>query len=113
MSNPSKYNKISVWCVYIAESKMAAKKATKIDNIILGFSYVDTQEVILLYLDELLICENIYFATNFVKLAVLKQKLWQFIHFGGHLDGHLGFSHLYTSEVIFMYSIELFIHKNL
>ena len=60
MSIPSKYNEISVWCVYIAESKMAAKKATKINNIILGFSYVDMQEVILPYLDELLICENIF-----------------------------------------------------
>ena len=67
----------------------------------LVFSYVDTQEVILLYLDELLIYENIYFATNFVKLSAIKQKLWQCIDFGcGHLGGHLGFSHLHTSEDI-------------
>ena len=40
----------------------------------LGFSYVDTQEVIVFYLDELRIYENIYFDTNFVNLSVLKQK---------------------------------------
>ncbi len=79
-------------CAYIAESKLAAKMATKINNITLGFRYVDTQEVILMYLDELL---------NLVKLSALKQKLWQFLNFGwGHLDGHLRFSHLDTSEDI-------------
>ena len=42
-------------------------------------------KVTLMYLVKLLIFENLYFATNFVKLSVLEQKLWTFIGFGGHL----------------------------
>ena len=42
-----------------------------------------------MYLDELLIRENIYFATNFVKLAVLKQKLWHFFIMAAILTANL------------------------
>ena len=52
---------------------------------------------------ELLICGNIYLASNVMKLSVLEQKLWPFIDF----DGHLEFHHSNTPEVILMYFIEL------
>ena len=36
-------------------------------------------EVILMCLIELLMHENLYFATNFIKLSSLEQKLWPFV----------------------------------
>ena len=46
---------------------------------------------------ELLICENLYFAINFIKLTALEQKFGHFIDFsgclGGNLGGHFGFTH--------------------
>ena len=38
-------------------------------------------EVILVHLFELLIYENLHFASNLIKLSDLEQKLWAFIGF--------------------------------
>ena len=62
---------------------------------------------------ELLILENLYFDSDFDKLAALGQKLQPFTYFGGHLGGHLGFTHLDIPEVILMYLVELLIYVNL
>ena len=45
----------------------------------LGFTHLDMPEVILICLIELLMYENVYFATNIIKLSALEQKLWPFI----------------------------------
>ena len=70
-----------------------------------------------MHLIELLKHENLYFATNFVRLSALKQKLCSFIDFGGclggHLGGHLGFTNLDMPEVILMCLIGLLIYENL
>ena len=50
----------------------------------LEFAYLHMPEVILMYLFELLRYENLYFATYFIKLSAIEQKLWAFIFFGGH-----------------------------
>ena len=50
----------------------------------LEFQYLHIPEVILMYLCELLRYENLYFATYFIKLSAIEQKLWAFIFFGGH-----------------------------
>ena len=42
---------------------------------ILDFTNLDKPGVILMYLLELPICENLYFATNIIKLSALEQKL--------------------------------------
>ena len=57
----------------------------------LEFLYLDIGEVFLMYLNEFLILETIYFAAIFTKLCALEQKLWPFIDHGGHFGGHLGF----------------------
>ena len=41
----------------------------------LGFTHLDMPEVILMCLVELLIYVNLYFASNFIKLSALVQKL--------------------------------------
>ena len=83
----------------------------------LRFTHLEMSDVILMCFIELLIYKNLYFATNFIKLSVLEQKLWPYIDFdvclGGHFGGHLGFTHLAIPEVIFMCLIELLIHENL
>ena len=48
-------------------------------------------EVVLMYLDELLIPENLYFDTNFMKLSCLEPKLLALIDADGHFGGHLEF----------------------
>ena len=78
-------------------------------------------EVIVKFLVELLILENLHFATNFIKLSAIEQKLWLSIGFdgslgsciGSHFGGHLGFTHLDMTEVILMYLDELLILENL
>ncbi len=45
---------------------------------ILDFTNLDKPGVILMHLLELPICENLYFATNIIKLSTLEQKLWPF-----------------------------------
>ena len=62
---------------------------------------------------ELLILENLYFATGFNKLSALGQKLQQIIYFGSHLGGHLGFTNLDMPEVILMCLVDLLIYVNL
>ena len=57
-------------------------------------------EVILMYLVELLILKNLYFATNFIQLSALEQKLWPFTYIDDHLGSHLGFTYLDMPEVI-------------
>ena len=83
----------------------------------LGFTHLDTPEAILVCLVELHICENLYFATNFIKLSALEQKIWTFIDFGSHLGchigSHLGFSYLDTMDVILLHIFDLLILKNL
>ena len=83
----------------------------------LGSTHLDMSDAILMCFIKLLIYENLHFATNFIKLSALEQKLWPSIDFdvclGGHFGGHLGFTHLAIPEVIFMYLIELLIHENL
>ena len=59
---------------------------------ILDFPSSEMSRVILMYSIELLICENLYFVTNFIKLSDLEQKLCPFIGFVGHLGGHFGFN---------------------
>ena len=66
-----------------------------------------------MYLDELLILENLYFAITFIGLSAMEQKLKPFIIFGGHLGGHLVFTHTDMPEVILMYLDELLILENL
>ena len=66
-----------------------------------------------MYLVELIILENLYFAINFIKLSALEQKLWPFLDFGGHLGSHLGFTHLGMPGVILMYLVELLIWENI
>ena len=78
-------------------------------------------EVIVKFLVELLILENLHFASNFTKLSAIEQTLWLSIGFdwslgsciGSHLGGHLGFAHLDMTEVILMYQDELLILENL
>ena len=70
-------------------------------------------EVIVRYIVELLISGNLYFATNFIKLSAQEQNLCPFIGFDSHLGGHLGFDHLFMSEAILMYLVELLIYENL
>ena len=41
----------------------------------LEFTHLDSPEVILVCLVAFLICENLYFATNFIKLADLDTKI--------------------------------------
>ena len=64
----------------------------------LGFSQLDMPELVLMHLVEFLICENLYFATNFMKLPSIEQKLWPFIGLASHFGGHLGFSQILTSS---------------
>ena len=64
----------------------------------LGFPHFDTADVFVMYLIESLILENLDFATNFMKLSSIEQKLWPFIGFGGHFGGHLGFSQILTTS---------------
>ena len=59
---------------------------------------------------ELLILENLHFATDCNKLCVLEQKLLPFTDFGSHLGGYLEFTHLDTHEVILEYLVELLIY---
>ena len=40
---------------------------------------------LVLYLVKLLICEDLYFATNFIKLSVVEQMLWNFVGLGSHI----------------------------
>ena len=39
----------------------------------LGFTHLDITEVILMYLDELFILENLYFATTNIRLSDIEQ----------------------------------------
>ena len=66
----------------------------------LGFTCLYMPEAISMYLIELLMCENLYIATNFMKLSSIEQKLWPFIGFGGHFGGHLGFSQILTTSLV-------------
>ena len=45
-------------------------------------------EVNLMYLDDVFILENLYFAINFNKLSALEQNIWAINGFGDHLFGH-------------------------
>ena len=58
----------------------------------LEITHSDLSGFVLVFLIGLLILENLYFDTNFIKLYGLEQKLWVFIGFGGHIGGHLGFA---------------------
>ena len=80
---------------------------------ILDFAMYNTTMVILMYLIEFLIPENLYFATNFMKLPLLELKLWLFIYICTEFGGHLGFPHLDTAEVFLMYLIDFLILENL
>ena len=62
---------------------------------------------------ELLILENLYFATGFNKLSALGQKLQPITYFGSHLGSHLGFTDLDIPEVILMCLVDLLIYVNL
>ena len=57
-------------------------------------------------LGELLIIENLYFATNSIKLFALEQELWPFVAFSGffgdHIGCHIGFDHFDMPDVILM-----------
>ena len=37
----------------------------------------------------MLLCENIYVASNFIKLSALEQKLWAFIGSGAMLEANM------------------------
>ena len=63
-----------------------------------------------MYLDELLILEKLCFATAFLTLTAIEQKLQPFINFGGHLGGHLEFTYLAMPEVILMHLFEMLIY---
>ena len=66
-----------------------------------------------MYLNEMLLLENMHFATNFKKLSGLQPKIWQFIHFGSHFGSHLEFCNCKTPEVIFMYLNGMLILENI
>ena len=79
----------------------------------LGFPNSNTAEVFLMYLIEFLILENLYFATNFMKLRVLELKLRLFIDICMEFGGHLGFPNLDIAEVFLMYLTEFLILENI
>ena len=58
-------------------------------------------DVFVMYLVKLIILENLYFATNFIKLSAMEEMIWLYMafdgclggYFGSHLGGHLRFTH--------------------
>ena len=64
----------------------------------LEFSHLDMPEFVLMHLVEFLMCKNLHFATNFMKLPSIEQKLWPFMGPASHFGGHLGFSQILTTS---------------
>ena len=68
-------------------------------------------------LGEFLILENLYVATNSIKLFALEQRVWLFINLGSLLGGHLGCHLRFTlfdmPDVFFLNLVELLICENL
>ena len=63
-----------------------------------------------MYLVDMFILENLYFAINF-KLSVLEQNLWAFIGYGDHLFGHRTTPSCYSCIMIIGYQwVRLFIY---